>query len=71
MQPETVEVDGKHSINHLVSVNQDKNHAILKAYCSEPELLKTLKNELTLYTDSVYTKVDTATGEVLYLFNNG
>jgi hypothetical protein len=43
VQPETVEVDGKHSINHLVSVNQEKNHAILKVYCSEPELLEAMK----------------------------
>ena len=43
MQPETVEVDGKHELNHLVSVNKDKNHAILKVFCSDPALKDKLK----------------------------
>jgi len=29
-----------------------------------------MKKDLTLYTDSAYSRVDTAAGEVLYLFNN-
>jgi hypothetical protein len=70
VQPETVEVDGKHEINHLVSINKDKNHAILKAYCSDPELKETMRTALRLYTNSFFEPIDTTEGEMLYLFNN-
>ena len=69
VQPESIEVDGKHQLNHLVSVNQDKNHAILKAYCTDPELKDDLASNLRLYTNSAYERI-ASNGEVLYLFNN-
>ena len=62
VQPETIEVDGQHKINHLVSINKDKNHAILKIFCSDPQLKDQVKTDLDLYTNSKYDKVVTAEG---------
>ena len=62
VQPETVDADGQHKIHHLVSINKDKNHAILKVFCSNPELKDQVKNDLQLYTNSKYEKVVTSEG---------
>lgn len=57
VQPQTIEIDGKHSLNHLVSVNEEKNHAILKLYCTNPEIRLTLDSKIEIYTNSAFNKV--------------
>jgi hypothetical protein len=38
IQPGTQEEDGDHSVDSLVSVNKEKNHASLRVYCPNPDM---------------------------------
>ena len=44
-------IDGKHEIDELIDVNNNYDHAILVAACSDPNI-KDLSSQLLLYTNS-------------------
>lgn len=53
-----------------MTVNQDKNHAIIKVYCTDPAIRNQLDTKIQMYTDSKYDKVVNQEGEVTFLFDN-
>jgi hypothetical protein len=57
IQPAISLEDGDHSIDNLVSINKDKNHAALRVYCNNPDLTESFDESLVLYTNSKYTRI--------------
>ena len=51
LQPNAIETDGRHEIDELVEVNNNFNHGILVATCSDPNI-KDYYKSLHLYTNS-------------------
>ena len=70
IQPAVKEDDGDSPLDHLVAVNADKDHAMLKVSCTNPEIKETFADRIQLYTNSNYTRVATKMGGVYFLFNN-
>jgi hypothetical protein len=70
LQPSVVVDDVFHSSDQLVEVNKDKNHALVRVYCNNPDLAATFADSLLLYTTSRYTRFSTKSGLAYFLFNN-
>ena len=56
LQPPTLWQDGYHGIDTLVSVNKEKDHAVVKVMCDNTDIPDDFSSSLVLYTNSKYRK---------------
>jgi hypothetical protein len=70
IQPPVQEADGDQVLDQLVAVNADSNHGALKVSCNNPEIRESFADQVQLYTNSRYKRIDSKMGVIYFLFDN-